>query len=209
MEKTFADGWKIAKFVKVFSLKVSRYTVAVHVYIIPYSRKFSPGENFRLFRPGASWAKIFLANYFTQWKFCHAEIFSRTGFIRGCQAILVVPHDRQSAGIQTPSFSIGSLAWCHYYPTSTSTWRCSSGFTRSFRTPWAELSPSAIAEANTAVNGMQQAKTKGSKKWGTYREIDRALRITHVCGTRYSGVACSFESSTHYFLVSNSCCGWN
>ena len=31
-----------------------------------------------------------------------------------------------------------------------------------------EVSPSAIAEANTAVNGMQQAKTKKTKK----REID-------------------------------------
>ena len=41
----------------------------------------------------------------------------------------------------------------------------------------AELSPSAIAEANAAVNGVQQAKTKGSKKRGTYREIDRVLRI--------------------------------
>ena len=26
---------------------------------VPYSRKFSPGENFRLFRPGSSWAKFF------------------------------------------------------------------------------------------------------------------------------------------------------
>ena len=31
----------------------------------------------------------------------------------------------------------------------------------------AELSPSAIAEANAAVNGVQQAKTQGSKKQGT------------------------------------------
>ena len=36
-----------------------------------------------------------------------------------------------------------------------------------------ELSPSAIAEANAAVNGVQQAKNEGSKKRGTYREIDR------------------------------------
>ena len=32
-----------------------------------------------------------------------------------------------------------------------------------------ELSPSAIAEANAAVNGVQQAKTKETKK----REVDR------------------------------------
>ena len=69
---------------------------------IPYSRKFLPGENFHLFRPGASWVKIFSANYFTQWKFCHTEIFTR-----GCQAVLVVPHDHQSAvlpGIQNLFF---------------------------------------------------------------------------------------------------------
>ena len=33
---------------------------------IPYSQKFLSGENFRLFHPGASCAKIFSANYFTQ-----------------------------------------------------------------------------------------------------------------------------------------------
>ena len=46
----------------------------------------------------------------------------------------------------------------------------------------AELSPSAIAEANAAVNGVQQAKTikKGSKKRGTQREIDRVLSIARV-----------------------------
>ena len=49
-----------------------------------------------------------------------------------------------------------------------------------------ELSPSAIAEANAAVNGMQQAiKTK---KRGPY--------------VKYVGVVCSFDDSTHYFLVS-------
>ena len=69
---------------------------------LPYSQKFSPGENFCLFRPGTSWAKFFSANYFTQWKFCHTEIFTR-----GCQAVLVVPHDHQSAvlpGIQNLFF---------------------------------------------------------------------------------------------------------
>ena len=42
------------------------------------------------------------------------------------------------------------------------------------------IAPSAIAEANAAVNGVQQAKIKGSKKQGTYREIDRVLRIKRV-----------------------------
>ena len=69
----------------------------------------------------------------------------------------------------------------------------------------AELSPSAITEANAAVNGMQQAKTKESKKRGTYiglaPEIDHAEDHEHLLharknGTRYLGMACSFESST-------------
>ena len=87
----------------------------VDVSDIPYSRKFSPGENFRLFRPGASWAKIFSANYlpsenFVTLKFLHAQVFTR-----GCQAVLaVVPHDRQLAGIQTSSFSICCLA-CYFH----------------------------------------------------------------------------------------------
>ena len=43
-----------------------------------------------------------------------------------------------------------------------------------------ELSPSAIAEANAAMNGVQQAKTKGSKKRGMYREINHVLRIARM-----------------------------
>ena len=43
-------------------------------------------------------------NFVTR-KYLHAQVFTR-----GCQALLVVPHDRQSAGIQPPSFSICSLA---------------------------------------------------------------------------------------------------
>ena len=45
-----------------------------------------------------------------------------------------------------------------------------SGFARSCGTPIVGVSPSAIAEANAAVNGVQQAKTKETKK----REVDRA-----------------------------------
>ena len=40
-----------------------------------------------------------------------------------------------------------------------------------------ELSPSAIAEANAAVNGVQQAKTKGTKKRGTYIKYDEKMKI--------------------------------
>ena len=109
--------------------------------------------------------KFFSANYFTQWNFHLAEIFTH-----GCQAVLVVPHDHQAAvllGIQNLFFldlqpSLMSLL--SYFHIS----------------PWVlpdpagplllELSPSVIAEANAAVNGMQQAKTKETKR----REIDRA-----------------------------------
>ena len=41
----------------------------------------------------------------------------------------------------------------------------------------AELSPSTITEANAAVNGVQQAKTKGSKKRGTYIKYDEKMKI--------------------------------
>ena len=40
-----------------------------------------------------------------------------------------------------------------------------------------ELSSSAIAEANAAVNGVQQAKTKGTKKRGTYVKYDEKMKI--------------------------------
>ena len=84
---------------------------------IPYSRKFSPEKNFLLFRPGALWAKLFSANYFTQWKFITLKFLHAQVFTCGCQAVLVVSHDHQSAvlpGIQTSSFLICSLAWCRY-----------------------------------------------------------------------------------------------
>ena len=54
-----------------------------------------------------------------------------------------------------------------------------------------DLSPSTFAEANAAVNGVQEAMTK---KQGPY---DLHLRC----------MACSFDGSTHYFLVNISHCG--
>ncbi len=42
---------------------------------IPYTRKFSPGENFRQFRQCMSLAKFFSANFSARWKFWHIEIF--------------------------------------------------------------------------------------------------------------------------------------
>ena len=69
--------------------------------------RFLPRENFHLFYPGALWEKNFLANYFTQLnsvtlKFSDAQVFTH-----GCQAVLVVSHDHQSAvlpGIQNLFF---------------------------------------------------------------------------------------------------------
>ena len=40
-----------------------------------------------------------------------------------------------------------------------------------------ELSPSAIAEANAAVNGVQQAKAKETKKRGTCIKYDEKMKI--------------------------------
>ena len=108
--------------------------------------------------------KFFSANYFTSEKFV-AQIFTRTGFTHGFQAVLVVPHDHQSAvlpGTQNlffldlqPSLML-LLSYIHVAP-------------RVLRDPagplLSELSPSAIAEANAAVNNVHQAKK---------RDIDRA-----------------------------------
>ena len=55
-----------------------------------------------------------------------------------------------------------------------------------------ELSPSIIAGANAAVNSVQQAKTKNRTS---------SIDVYLLC------MACSFNGSTHYFLVSISLCG--
>ena len=68
-----------------------------------------------------SWAKFFSANYFTQWKICHTESFTRTGFY------MWLPSSTSSASWSSIScftryskpFSICSLAWCRYRCTST------------------------------------------------------------------------------------------
>ena len=43
-----------------------------------------------------------------------------------------------------------------------------------------ELSPSAIAEANAAVNGVHQAKTKETKKRGMYIKYEDRVHCRHV-----------------------------
>ena len=60
---------------------------------ILYSRKFSPGENFRLFRQARRGRNFFRriilpSENFVTLEFLHAQIF-----IHGYQAVLVVPHD--------------------------------------------------------------------------------------------------------------------
>ena len=65
-----------------------------------------------------------------------------------------------------------------------------------------KLSPSAIAEANTAVNGVQQAKTK---KQGPYVystcSYDKNIKYSSENGV-HAGVAYSFDGSIDHFLVS-------
>ena len=122
---------------------------------------------------------------FVTLKFLHVRVFTL-----GCQAELIVLHDHQSAvlpGIQSLFFldlqpSLMSLL--SYFHTAPQVLPNPAGPLSS------ELSPSTIAEANAAVNGVQQANAKETT-------------------VQYLGVACSFESSTHYFLVSNSCCERN
>ena len=93
-------------------------------------------------------------------KFLHTQVFTR-----GCQAVLVVvPHDHQSAVLP----SIQNVFFHNLQPSLMSL------LSYFYIAPWVlpnlagpvplELSPSAIAEANTAVNSVQQAKTKETKK---------------------------------------------
>ena len=96
---------------------------------------------------------------FVTLKFLHIQVFTC-----GCQAELVVLHDHQSAvlpGIQSLFFLdlqpslMSLLLYFHVAP-------------RVLPDPAgplsSELSPSTIAEANAAVNGVQQAKAKETKK---------------------------------------------
>ena len=81
---------------------------------ILYSRKFLLGENFHLFRPGASWAKLFRRIILPSENFVTPKFFTRTGFCTWLPSSTssLVPRDHQSAvlpGIQN-LFSICSLA---------------------------------------------------------------------------------------------------
>ena len=88
---------------------------------LPYSRKFSPGEKFHLFHPGALWAKFFRQIILPSEKFVTLKFLQAQVFTHGCQAILVVPRDHQSAvlpGIQNlffldlqPSFDKTNVVW--------------------------------------------------------------------------------------------------
>ena len=99
-------------------------------------------------------------------KFCHAEINFLHAQILTCgyQAVQVVPHDHQSAvlpGIQNLFFldlQSSLMSLLSYFQRAPRILPDPAGSLLS------ELSPSAIAEANAAVNSVQQAKTKETKK---------------------------------------------
>ena len=167
---------------------------------------------------------FFFVNYFTQWKFCHAENFTHTGFIRGCQAVLVVSDDHQSAvlpGIQNLFFlNQCSLVWCPYCHNST----LHLGFCPILQDPYRRsyrLLPSQRPMLLwTACSKLRPRKLRSERsivctvhacEYGTSTFIDTWDYVCSLWYIRYSGLgmACSFKSSTHYFLVSNSCCGQN
>ena len=166
----------------------------IFIPLIPYSRKFLPGENFHLFRPGASWAKFFSANYFTQWKFYHTEIFTR-----GCQAVLAVPHDHQSAVylvFKTSSFLIYS-DWGVWRVRLVAPQVCPilrDPYHRSY-----SLLPSQRPTLLwTACSNLRPRKLRSERSI----DLTHCTRAKTVLGYSGPGVACSFENSTHYFLVS-------
>ena len=122
-----------------------------------------------------SWGKIIFGELFYPVKIFTLKLLHGQVFTRGCQPVLVVAHDRQSAvlpGIQNLFFldlqpSLMSLLL--YFQVAPRVLPNPAGPLSS------EISPSAITEANAAVNGMQQAKTKETKK----REIDHAEDRVH------------------------------
>ena len=69
-------------------------------YILPYTQKFSPGENFRQFRQCLS-----LTNFFST-KFLFSENFTSRNFTRVREGVLTVI---------SYSFWCPLLARCHYY----------------------------------------------------------------------------------------------
>ena len=95
-------------------------------------------QNFCPFRPGAPWVKIPLANILLSENFVLLKFFTRAVFL----TILCI--DLHPSLMSPLSYFI-----CN-----------TSGFADSAGPLLSELSLSAIAEANAAVNGMQQAKTK-------------------------------------------------
>ena len=129
-----------------------RKAVCVYMYIhicsdILYSRKFSPGENFHLFRPGVSWVKFFGELFYPVKILSHWNFYTHRFYMwLPSSTILVVPHDHQSAvlpGIQ--NFFFLDLCTVSYFHVAPQVLPDPAGPLSS------ELSLSAIAEANTAV----------------------------------------------------------
>ena len=169
-------------------------------------------EKFSHFSPRRAMGENFLANYFTQWKICHAEIFARTGFYTW------LPSSTSSAswssisclpGIQNlflnlqPSLVLLLLYFCLILRDP---------YRRSYRLPLSQR-PTLLWTVCSKL-WPRKLKSKGSI-------VPRIVHTVHMCeyGTTGStfdirayawhGMACSFESSTHYFLVSTSRCGRN
>ena len=150
---------------------------------------------FAFFRPGASWAKIFSTNYFTQWKICHAEIFYTHVFTRGCLAVLVVPCNHQSAVL--PGIQI--LFFLDLQPSLMS---LLSYFHVAARVSVPDLAGPLSSELSPRSGGrptllwMAYSKQIRPRKRRENEDYARANTIL-----RYSGVACSFESSTHWWAT--------
>ena len=53
------------------------YNSVVQTFLIPYTTKILPRENFRQFRQWTSMAKIFSSNIFSHCEFRHVEFFVR------------------------------------------------------------------------------------------------------------------------------------
>ena len=115
----------------------------------------------------------FSANYFAQWKFCHTGTFTR-----GCQAVLVVPHDHQPAvlpGVQNlffldlqPSLML-LLSYFHVAP-----WVCPilrDPFRRSYSLPPSQR-PTLLW---TACSKLRPRKLKSERSI-----VPRIVRTVHV-----------------------------
>ena len=159
---------------------------------VPYSRKFSPGENFawRKFSPFSP--RLVVGEIFFGELFYPVKILSHWNFYTHRFYTWLPSSTITSLVFKTSSFSIYFHVASRILPDPVGPLL-------------SELSPSAITEVNTAV---QQAKTKETKK----REIDLAEDHAHILYVRANTVLVhSIFGPGHgvFFLVSNSRYGRN